>query len=338
MSGGGASEPGGEHRRPVGTTAVPAGVRAVAVGGGHGLARSLQALPRVVDEVTAVVTVADDGGSSGRLRRDLGVLPPGDLRMAVAALARDEDLARLLQYRFDRGELGGHSLGNLILVAMQDLAEGDVVRALDRLGRFLGVPGRVLPCTTTPVTLHATTSASAGPVTGQAAVAATPRLRRVWLTPDDGSELPLATPEAVEAIAGADLVVLGPGSLYTSLLPNLLVPGIANALAATSAPVVLVANLREQPGETEGMTLTGHLDALEAHVPGVLVDVLVVHDGAAPHGPGRPLACDVDGLTDRVGRLVERDLFDGDDGHDPAALAAIFTELLRPGHARPLVR
>jgi uncharacterized cofD-like protein len=313
-----------------------AGARAVAVGGGHGLARTLQALPRVVDEVTAVVTVADDGGSSGRLRRDLGVLPPGDLRMAIAALASDAELARLLQYRFDRGDLGGHSLGNLILVALQDLAEGDVVQALDRLGRFLGVPGRVLPCTTTPVTLHASTPA--GPVIGQAAVAATPSLRRVWLSPDDGSEEPRATPEAVDAIGAADLVVLGPGSLFTSLLPNLLVPGIAAALAATSAPSVFVANLREQPGETEGMSLVDHLDALEAHVPGLLIDVLVVHDGAAPHGPGQPLVCDAAGVTDRVGRLVRRDLFDGADGHDPGALAMVFGELLRSGHAHPSPR
>jgi uncharacterized cofD-like protein len=312
------------------------GTRAVAIGGGHGLARTLQALPRVVDEVTAIVTVADDGGSSGRLRRDLGVLPPGDLRMAVAALAQDEDLARLLQYRFDRGELGGHSLGNLVLVAMQDLAEGDVIRALDRLGRFVGVPGRVLPCTADPVTLHARTSA--GSVVGQAAVASTPRLREVWLRCDDGSDAPRAAPEAIAAIGAADLVVLGPGSLYTSLLPNLLVPGIADAVAATEAPTVLVANLREQPGETEGMTLADHLDALDRHVPGLRVDVLLVHVGDAPHGAGIPLGVDPVPLEGRVGRVLPRDLFDGDDGHDPDALAAAFDELLRDPPDRPPAR
>jgi uncharacterized cofD-like protein len=310
--------------------------RAVAIGGGHGLARTLKALPKVVDEVTAVVTVADDGGSSGRLRRDLGVLPPGDLRMAVAALAQDEDLARLLQYRFDRGELGGHSLGNLVLVAMQDLAQGDVVRALDRLGRFVGIPGRVLPCTTTPVTLHARTSA--GPVVGQAAVASTPRLREVWLRCDDGGDSPRATTEAVAAIAAADLVVLGPGSLYTSLLPNLLVPGIASAVAATEAPTVLVANLREQPGETEGMTLADHLDALDRHVPGLHVDAVLVHAGDAPRGAGAPLDADPEQLEGRVGQLLARDLFDGDDGHDPGALAAAFDELLRDTPVGPTAR
>jgi uncharacterized cofD-like protein len=312
------------------------GTRAVAIGGGHGLARTLQALPRVVDEVTAIVTVADDGGSSGRLRRDLGVLPPGDLRMAVAALAQDEDLARLLQYRFDRGELGGHSLGNLVLVAMQDLAEGDVIRALDRLGRFVGVPGRVLPCTTSPVTLHARTPA--GPVVGQAAVASTPRLREVWLRCDDGGDAPQAAPEAIAAIAAADLVVLGPGSLYTSLLPNLLVPGIASAVATTAAPTVLVANLREQPGETEGMTLADHLDALDRHVPGLHVDVLLAHTGAAPHGAGAPLEVDPELLAGRVGRVLVRDLFDGADGHDPDALAAVFDEVLRDSPVGPPAR
>jgi uncharacterized cofD-like protein len=302
------------------------GGAAVAIGGGHGLARSLEALATVCEAVTAVVTVADDGGSSGRLRRDLGVLPPGDLRMALSALATDDELARLLQYRFDRGELRGHSLGNLVLVALQDIAEGDVVRALRWLGRFLGVPGRVVPCTTTPVTLHAETMA--GPVVGQVAVAATPRLRQVWLEPDDGGASPVATPEALEAIAAADLIVLGPGSLYTSLLPNLLVPGIHEAVAAAAAPVVLVANLREQPGETEGMSLQDHLDAFDLHVPGLHLDVLVAHDGPPPRASTAPLRCEPSSLTGRVGRVVRRDLLADDGGHDAAALASAFREVL----------
>jgi uncharacterized cofD-like protein len=308
----------------------------VSGGGGaeHGLARgrsgagrrSLQALTTVCEAVTAVVTVADDGGSSGRLRRDLGVLPPGDLRMALSALATDDELARLLQYRFDRGELRGHSLGNLVLVALQDLAEGDVVRALRWLARFLGVPGRVLPCTTTPVTLHARDDG--GPVRGQVAVAATPRLRQVWLEPDDGGASPVAPPRGARGDRGADLIVLGPGSLYTSLLPNLLVPGIHEAVvAAAAAPVVLVANLREQPGETEGMSLDDHLDALDST------------SRAAPRRAGRPrrpparastapLRCEPSSLTGRVGRVVRRDLLADDGGHDAAALASAFREVL----------
>lgn len=300
------------------------GSRAVAVGGGHGLARTLQALPAVVDHVTAVVTVADDGGSSGRLRRDLGVLPPGDLRMALTALACDRELADVVRYRFSRGELAGHSLGNLVLVALQDLEDGNLIAALDRLARLLDAPGRVLPCTTTAVTLRARTRT--GHVDGQAAVASTPRLERVWLDPAD----PPPTPDVLAAVARADLVTLGPGSLYTSLLPNLLVPGLAAALAATKAPVVLVANLREQPGETEGMTLHDHLEALCDHVPDLPVDVIVAHDGPPPSGGGAPLDADVEVLARWAARIEVDDLLDGSDGHDPAALARVLTRILHP--------
>ena len=295
--------------------------RATAIGGGHGLARTLAALAELVDEVSAVVTVADDGGSSGRLRRDLDVLPPGDLRMALAALARDRELAELLQYRFDRGELAGHSLGNLMIVALQDLAAGDPVAGLDRLARLLAVPGRVIPCSRVPVDLHGRTAT--GTVTGQASLASTPGLEQVWLEPAD----PPVTPEAVAAIRDADLVVLGPGSLFTSLLPNLLVPGVAAALSVRRAPAVLVANLREQPGETQDMTLTDHLDVLERHVPGLSLDALVVHDGACPSGGGKPLDASEE-LLARVGRVVRRDLLDGEDGHDPLRLAAALGDLL----------
>jgi len=299
------------------------GTRAVALGGGHGVARTLAALPTVVDHVTAIVTVADDGGSSGRLRRDLGVLPPGDLRMALTTMSPHQDLSEIVGYRFERGELAGHSLGNLVLVALQDLSDGDVVVALDRLAALLGVPGRVLPCTTQAVTLSAATSD--GAVTGQVAVAATPRLERVWLEPADA----LGTPDAVAAIERADLIVLGPGSIYTSLLPNLLVADIGAAVVTAPAPVVFVANLREQPGETEGMTLAAHMDALTAHVPELDIDVVVVHDGDRPTGGGRPLALDRPALERRAGRVVSADLLDGSDGHDPAALGRVFDQLLR---------
>lgn len=299
------------------------GTRAVALGGGHGVARTLAALPTVVDHVTAIVTVADDGGSSGRLRRDLDVLPPGDLRMALTTMSPHQELAEIIGYRFGRGELSGHSLGNLVLVALQDLSGGDIVAALDRLAALLAVPGRVLPCTTQAVTLLAATPD--GGVTGQAAVAATPRLERVWLEPADA----VATPDAVAAIERADLIVLGPGSLYTSLLPNLLVPGIGAAVVAARAPVVFVANLREQPGETEGMTLVDHLDVVTAHVPELRIDVVVVHDGERPTGGGEPLRVDREALAARAGRVVVADLLDGQDGHAPAALGRVFDRLLR---------
>lgn len=296
--------------------------RATAIGGGHGLARSLAALTEVVDEVSAVVTVADDGGSSGRLRRDLDVLPPGDLRMALAALARDRELAELLQYRFGRGELEGHSLGNLMIVALQDLSAGDPVAGLDRLARLLAVPGRVIPCSRVPVGLHGRTAT--GTVTGQAALTRTPALEEVWLEPTD----PPVAPEAVAAIRAADLIVLGPGSLFTSLLPNLLVPGVAAALSVRRAPTVFVANLREQPGETQGMSLEDHLDVLERHVPGLTLDVLIAHEGAGPSGGGEPLAADGEVLAARVGRIVRRDLLEGRDGHDPSSLAVALREVL----------
>jgi uncharacterized cofD-like protein len=310
--------------RPADDPAGPGdGSRAVAIGGGHGTSRTLLALPRIVDHVTAVVTVADDGGSSGRLRRDLDVPPPGDLRMAVTALAADRDLADLIGYRFARGELAGHALGNLVLVALQELTGGDLVAALDRLCAIVRAPGRVVPCTPTPLTLVASTPAAE--VRGQTAVAATSRLERLRIEP----AAPEATPEAVQAIERADLVVLGPGSLYTSLLPNLLVPGIAAALTTHQAPLVFVANLREQPGETEGLGLRDHLDALAAHVPELAIDVLVAHDGPSPSGPGRPLTVDAVGVGDRVGRVVTADLLDGEDGHDPVALAHVLDRVLR---------
>jgi uncharacterized cofD-like protein len=299
------------------------GTRAVALGGGHGVARTLAALPSVVDHVTAIVTVADDGGSSGRLRRDLDVLPPGDLRMALTTMSPYRELAEIIGYRFDRGELSGHSLGNLVLVALQDLSGGDVVAALDRLAALLAVPGRVLPCTTHAVTLMAATPD--GGVTGQVAVAATPRLERVWLEPAAAP----GTPDAVAAIERADLIVLGPGSIYTSLLPNLLVTDIGDAVIEARAPVVFVANLREQPGETEGMTLIDHLDAVRAHVPELRIDVLVAHDGQRPTGGGQPLRLDRAALEQRAGRVIAEDLLDGADGHEPAALGRIFDRLLR---------
>lgn len=296
--------------------------RAVAIGGGHGLARTLRALRGVVGHVTAVVTVADDGGSSGRLRRDLGVLPPGDLRMALAALTPREDLAGLLQYRFGRGELDGHSLGNLVLVALAELADGDLVAALARAARLLEIPGQVLPCTEQQVQLCGRTDREE--IVGQATLARTRGIERVWLEPS----APAATPAAVEAVERADLVVLGPGSLYTSLLPNLLVPDLGAAVARARCPVVFVANLREQPGETEGMELPAHLAALTEHVPAMRPSVLLAHEGADPRGPGAPLRADRRALVGQIPRVLTRPLLDGTGGHAPAALGEALAELL----------
>ena len=300
--------------------------RAVAIGGGHGLHRTLQALAGIADEVTAVVTVADDGGSSGRLRRDLDVLPPGDMRMALAALSDDPAVVDLLQYRFPRGELEGHSLGNLLLVALTDLAGGDAVAGTAAAARLLGIHGRVLPCTPVPLTLHA--EAAAGRIEGQRLVTRTPRVERVWVEP---AEL-TATPAALQGIAEAEVVVLGPGSLYTSLIPNLLVPDIAKAVSASHAPVVYVANLRQQPGETEGMDLAEHVAALHDHVPDLRIDVVLAHEGPDPSGPGARLRAELD-APGAAPELRGADLLDGEDGHDPGLLGRALLAIVGD-HAR----
>lgn len=304
--------------RPLGATPT-----VVAIGGGHGCSRTLGALRRLAVDPVAVVSVADDGGSSGRLRRDLGVVALGDLRMAILALSPDDTpIGRLAGHRFGRGELDGHSLGNLMLLGQLELAGGDLVAALDGTLALLAGRGRVLPCATTPIDLRADTAA--GTVTGQVAVATTPRIRRVAIVAPTGVE-PAVPPDVIAAIEQAELVVLGPGSLYTSILPNLLMPAIAAALARSSARVVLVANLREQSGETEGMDLFDHVSAMVEHVPELRIDVLlcdVAADGRSA------LAADDARLEGMVGRVVTTRLGDPADGHDPALLAAALAQIL----------
>lgn len=291
----------------------------VALGGGHGLSRSLQALALLPVDSTAIVTVADDGGSSGRLRRDLGVLPPGDLRRALSATVPDTWVADLLEYRFGGTELHGHALGNLLLVALADL-QGDLGRGLDVLRKLVGGRARVLPCTEHLIELAA--DGTNGTVHGQVAIATSSGHRRLRLLPED----PPGHPDAIAAIAGADLIVLGPGSLFTSILPSILVPDIHDALRRSAAPIVYVANLREQPGETEGLSQRQHVDVLTDHLDDRVLDVALFHDGAKPSGPGRVLGA----LTDHahVARCMTADILDGDDGHDPSALAAVLERLL----------
>ena len=311
----------------------------VAIGGGHGCSRSLAALRRLDVDATAVVTVADDGGSSGRLRRDHDVVALGDLRMALLALSPSAEspsaeqdgatstLAALARRRFSRGELSGHSLGNLLLLGLVEEHDGDLVAALDAFGVLLDVAGRVLPVTTEPVTLVAETDT--GTVEGQAAVASTRRIRRVRLDP----AAPTLTPGVTDAIARADAVLVGPGSLYTSILPVLLVPGMEEALRATTAQVVLVGNMREQPGETEGMDLADQADALLEHVPALRIDVVLAHERAPARSSvsqREPLRIDEQRLARSTGRVARRDLGDELDGHDPQRLAAAIAELLPP--------
>ncbi|HMC68175.1 MAG TPA: uridine diphosphate-N-acetylglucosamine-binding protein YvcK [Mycobacteriales bacterium] len=307
--------------------------KVVAFGGGHGLAASLEALRQVSGGLTAIVTVADDGGSSGRLRRELGALPPGDLRMALAALAgpgADEQLwTRAYQHRFDgAGELKGHAVGNLVLTALFELL-GDPVDALAVAGRVLGATGRVLPLSTTPLEIVAEVvgllpedPGATVEVRGQVAVATTPgQVVGVRLEPAD----PPGCPEAVEAIHEADWAVLGPGSWFTSVIPHLLVPDIAKALAGTHAHRLLALNLSPQPGETDGFSPATHLEVLAAHAPDLEVDVVLADTGAVADSAAELRSCAA-GLG---AELVIADLAcdDGSPRHDVARLASAYADI-----------
>jgi len=312
---------------------VPA-VKVVALGGGHGLSASLAALRRVTGDVTAIVTVADDGGSSGRLRREFGMLPPGDLRMALAALCGDDEWgmtwSRVAQHRFGgNGELAGHAAGNLLIAALWDLL-GDPVAGLDWVGRLLRVTGRVLPMAAVPLDIIALVEGEdpARPdditvVRGQAACAKTPgKVRSISLQPAD----PPAVPEAVSAVRDANWVVFGPGSWFTSVLPHLFVPELAKALHTTAARRLVTLNLVAQPGETEGFSPHRHLEVLAEHAPDLTVDVVLADVKAAS-------GCEDE--LEKAARLLGARLaladIAADDGvrHDPERLAAAFRELFR---------
>jgi uncharacterized cofD-like protein len=307
--------------------------RVVALGGGHGLAASLAALRRLTPEVTAVVTVADDGGSSGRLRRELGALPPGDLRMALAALAGDDDWGRtwadVLQHRFGgTGALAGHPVGNLLLAGLAETL-GEPVPALDMVARMVGAVGRVLPMSPQPLEIAADVTGldDADPgrvrrIRGQVAVATTVgHVASVSLVPP----APPACPEAVHAVEAADLVVLGPGSWFTSVLPHVLVPGLREALAATPARRVVALNLAAQPGETAGFSPQQHLEVLAAHAPGLRVDAVVADTDAVSDARG--LMAGVSALGARL-VLAPVAAGDGTPRHDPERLAAAYRQVL----------
>ncbi len=257
------------------------GPRIVVIGGGHGLSTLLRGLKQFTANLTAIVTVADDGGSSGRLRDSMGVLPPGDIRNCLAALSDDEDLiTQLFQYRFgsDGGTFDGHSFGNLFITALTELT-GSFEEAVAESGRVMGVSGQVLPSTLNDVQLVAdkTLPMVAGDVRvhGESRIPTVQgKVRRVWLEPNN----PPGFPSAVRAILQADMIVIGPGSLYTSILPNLLVPDIAAALRATPAFRVFVCNVTTQPGETDGYSCTEHVSALHAHAGEDLFDMVLVND------------------------------------------------------------
>lgn len=305
-------------------------LRAVALGGGHGLHATLTALRRITSDLTAVVTVADDGGSSGRIRRELGLLPPGDLRMALSALAGPDPASafwsQALQHRFGgAGALAGHPVGNLMLAGLME-RYGDPVLALDEVGRLVGSVGRVLPMSPVPLDLVADVDRIQDnplvrqEIQGQASIATTiGRVRSVRVLPAGAP----ACAAAVDAVREADLVVLGPGSWFTSVIPHLLLRELGNALSTTSAKVVVVLNLVPQAGETEGFSTVDLLRALLEHGPdlrihAVVADERIVHDR-------RPLD---DFAQESGARLVVSAVATDDDVaiHDPARLARALRE------------
>jgi len=311
------------------------GPRVVAIGGGNGLAALLRGLKHRTSNLTAVVTVADDGGSSGRLRHDMGILPPGDIRNCLVALADDESLmSRLFQYRFSNGGLQGHSFGNLFVAALAAVT-GDFERAVAESTSVLKVRGRVLPATLDNVTLHAQLQSGAH-VSGESTITAAEHLPlRVWLTP----AAPRPLPEALAALARADLIVLGPGSLYTSVIPNLLVAEICQALKSARAAVVYVCNVMSQPGETDGYSAADHVAALFRHGIAGMIDVVLVNDTLVSpdlervyqNAGARPVPVDDDRLEQLGLRVVHASLATGSDvfRHDPALLTEALLRFAR---------
>lgn len=302
-----------------------AGPSVVALGGGHGLYSSLSALRLLTENIAAVVTVADDGGSSGRLRNEFGVLPPGDLRMALSALCDDSEWGQtwrdVLQHRFKSdGPLNGHALGNLLIVSLWDQLGGSVP-ALEWVGQLLEIKGRVLPMSSTPLEIEAevTTDSGTRTVRGQVAVALTSgHVDKVRLLPED----PPAQPEALETIAEADFVVIGPGSWFTSIIPHLLVPELHRALCETRAKRVLSLNLLAEK-ETSGFSVAEHIRSFHAHAPDLRLDVLIADPGAIDDRAAVERAADECGAQLLV-RTVRMN--DGTARHDPLRLAAAYRD------------
>jgi uncharacterized cofD-like protein len=318
------------------------GPHIVAIGGGTGLSVLLRGLKELTSNITAIVTVADDGGSSGKLRRDMGMPPMGDIRNCIVALADAEPaMAHLLQYRFptngtaddgstddpDRLTFEGHAFGNLLIAALSAI-EGDFEEGVRQSNRVLAVRGSVVPAAPVAVTLHAALD-DGTLLEGQSVIARARRISRAWITPTDVQPCR----DAVQAIGDADLVVLGPGSLYTSLLPTLLIGGIQQALQATRAPRLLVCNVATQVGETEGYGLADHLAALRSHGAEGLVDAVLANNNLGARAPAdypaAPVAIDLPVSAGGRPTIVLRDVVDDENAHhhDPHKLAAAILAL-----------
>ncbi len=308
------------------------GPRIVALGGGTGLSTLLRGLKGYSANITAVVAVADDGGSSGQLRQQLGIVPPGDIRNCIAALADAEPLmTQLMQYRFPVGSgLDNHAFGNLFIAAMTAVT-GDFEEAVRESNRVLAVRGQVLPATSVPLNLSARL-VSGRHLYGQVGIAkATERIERVTIEPADVR----ANGEALERILEAELIVLGPGSLFSSVLPNLLIDDVRDALTAAQGLVVYVCNVATQAGETDGMSASEHLGALFDHVGDDLIDCVVINRNSAARPPegwrAEPVEVDVRRLEELHVVVVEEDVIDLANAHrhDPTKLATALMRLLQ---------
>lgn len=309
------------------------GPKIVVIGGGTGLSTLLRGLKIYSGNITAVVTVADDGGSSGRLRREIGVLPPGDIRNCLAALADEEELlTELFQYRFQAGDgLVGHSFGNLFLTAMGEVT-GDLERAVAASSKVLAIRGRVLPATLSDVCLWADLE-DGRRIMGESSIPeAQGKILRVGCVPEN----PPALPAVIRAIEEADFIVLGPGSLYTSIIPNLLVPEIREAIAQKQVPRIYVCNIMTQPGETQGYTVSDHIQAIDRLSDQKLFDAVVVHKRSPSPATlkryaqefSHPVYCDREAIALQGRRVVVANIMEENEEtgyvrHNPEKLAAI---------------
>ncbi len=282
-------------------------LKIVAIGGGTGLSTMLKGLKLHTDNITAIVSVADDGGSSGVLRADRGMLPPGDIRNCVAALTDVEPMyGELLNYRFSDGVFAGHTLGNIFLAAINDMSK-DFNDAVKKFCHLVGVKANIVPVSNDSITLNARMS-DGTVVTGESNIghcaSSKNRIETVFISPDDAKPVK----GAVEAIENADIIVMGPGSLYTSVIPNLLINGITETIRKSDAKKIYVCNIMTQQGETEGYTASEHLDALERHSYKGIVDYMIINNAVVPEGikeiyaaeNAAPVEVDLDKLTGRV--------------------------------------
>ena len=307
------------------------GPRIVALGGGTGLSSLLRGLKEYSHNLTAIVTVADDGGSSGEIRKNLGILPPGDIRSCLTALANDEEmLSHVFQYRFgERAEVNGHSLGNLFISALADIT-GSFEEAVAESGRVLAVKGRVLPATLHDVKLAAEINLpdEGGEinVVGESTIPKIDgKIKHVWLEPSN----PLPFPPSVQAILNADLIIVGPGSLYTSVIPNLLVPGLADAIRSSKALKFFICNVANQKGETIGYTWSDHIQAIERHIKDLHFDVILCNSDPRIKMPEGVEAVLSDAQFEEQHSVYFASIADAENAwrHDPHRLAEVITDL-----------